>query len=288
ATAMCLSCRRPICKECSRLEGFRYYCKDCPPISAPYPYPLPPSPVSPQAGEPFDEKARRWWRADWSIAEVVIALAVVFGIYNAIGVVIVLSAEDAASRLFYGYLLYGAVLCPLIALSTFIILRRHHRGWKELGIRWGRIGRTLLYGILGGVVALLSSFAIYLIVYNVFRILTGRDPGTSESQNMQTLTGFALFLALLGVVVLAPVFEEVFFRGLFYSALRRRLGVALGVLVSAIVFGVLHFEPLSMLSLIMVGAILAFLYERTDSLFAPMLAHALYNGVVILIAILSR
>ena len=58
--------------------------------------------------------------------------------------------------------------------------------------------------------------------------------------------------------------------------------------MSAIVFGVLHFEPLSMLSLIMVGAILAFLYERTDSLFAPMLAHALYNGVVILIAILSR
>jgi len=286
ATAMCLSCGRPICGDCARREGFRHYCPDCRPMSS-YPYPLPP-PVPMQMAEPSGEKEKRWWRADWSIAEVVIALIAVFGVYNAVGVAIILSTEDVATRLFYSYLLYALLLCPLISVSVFIILRRHHRGWKELGIRWGNAGRTVLSGIIGGAVALLSSYAIYFIVVIVFRLLTGRTPGTSESQNMQTLTGPALFLAVLGVVVLAPVFEEIFFRGLLYSALRRRLGVALGVLVSAIVFGVLHFEPLSLLSLSMVGAIFAYLYERTESLFAPMLAHAVYNGVVILIALLSR
>jgi membrane protease YdiL (CAAX protease family) len=291
ATAICVSCGRPVCKECSRFEGFRHYCPDCRPVpSGYYPYPQGPLPPPPplQAAEPPDERERRWWMADWSIAEVVIALIAVFGIYNAVGVSVILSTSNEARSLIYGFVIYALLLCPLITLSAFLILRRHGRGLKELGIRWGRKGRTILSGLVGGIAALFASYAVYFVVVLLFELFTGRAPGTPESQNLQNLSGAGLVLAVFTTVVLAPIFEETFFRGLFYPALRRRMGVPLGILVSATVFGVLHVEALSLLSLIAVGALLAYVYERTDSLFAPMITHAFYNGIVILIALLSR
>jgi CAAX protease family protein len=289
ATAMCVSCGRPVCKECSRFETSKHYCPDCDPLPAAYPQTFgPPTPFPMGPAGPPSEREARWRKADWSIAEVVIALGAVFGIYNAVGLSIILAAGSDSARLIYGYIVYALVLCPLISLSAFIILRRSGRGWKELGIRWNKKGRTIIAGLVGGLVALFASYAIYFIVVILFQLFAGRPPGTPESQNLQNLSGPALVLAVFVTVILAPIFEETFFRGLFYPALRRRLGVPLGIILSAFVFGALHFEALSLLSLIAVGAIFAYLYERTESLFAPMITHAFYNGVVILIALLVR
>lgn len=285
ATAMCVSCARPVCAQCDRRYGYRHYCPQCfPQPPAAYPYVVPPPPMVPTLEpEPTDERERRWWRADWGVLEVVIALLIVFGIYNAFGLLLYLITED---RLLFSYVAYAVFFCPLIALSIWVIVwQRHGRGRKELGLQWGKPARTLAYGGLGTLTGLVMSYGAFFLIFLIFYLIAGRGPVSGETEQMQGLGSGYLAIVLLVVVILAPIFEELFFRGLFYPALRRVLGPRPAIVLDGVIFGLLHFEPLFMISLILVGMMLAYLYEKTDSLAAPIIAHSLYNLTVVLIAL---
>jgi ABC-2 type transport system permease protein len=81
-------------------------------------------------------------------------------------------------------------------------------------------------------------------------------------------------------VAAAPVFEEFIFRGLIFGGLRRTLGLGLATVASAAIFAIVH-PPLSVMPVFVLGVAAALVYERTKMLAAPMLAHALYNAVVL-------
>lgn len=296
AVALCVSCGRAVCWECDRREGYLHKCPYCYLQPAPYPHYAPylyrpgypvvfPAPLpAMEPPEPADEREKRWWRADWKLGEVALALLVIFGLYNVLGVVLLVTTENP---LFYSYLAYALFFCPLILASAWYILRRHGRGREELGLRWGRPQRTALYGMTGSATAMAFSYGAYFAIYLIFYLLTGRGPVVEEAERMQEMGGAHIAVVVLVVVLLAPLFEEVFFRGLFYPALRRRLGPRLAIFINGLVFGALHFQPLFMFSLVLVGIVLAYLYEKTDSLLAPIAAHSLYNLSVILISLLA-
>ncbi len=81
-------------------------------------------------------------------------------------------------------------------------------------------------------------------------------------------------------VVAAPLFEEFIFRGLIFGGLRRSLGAAPSITASAAVFAIVH-PPVSMIPVLVLGLFAGLAYERTRMLLAPILAHALYNAVVL-------
>jgi membrane protease YdiL (CAAX protease family) len=83
-------------------------------------------------------------------------------------------------------------------------------------------------------------------------------------------------LALLA----APLFEEFIFRGLIFGGLRRSMPLTTAMFASAAIFAVVH-PPVSMLPVFVLGLCTAWACERTRSLLAPMLTHALYNGAMI-------
>jgi len=287
AAAMCVSCARPVCAECDRFIAYRHYCPECAPrVPGAYPHPVPPPPplVPMQPPEPEDEREKRWWKADWGLLEVFVAWLLIFGLYNVVGVMLYVFTDNP---ILYNYLAYALLFCPLIAVSVWFIPHRHGRGWGELGLRWGRPGKTLAYGGLGALTAMAMSYGIFFLIFLIFYLITGRAPISAESERLQDLGSGYLILVLLVVVVLAPIFEELFFRGLFYPALRRRLGPTSAIILNGAIFGILHFQPLFMISLVLVGIVLAYLYEKTDSLAAPMIAHALYNLVVIIVSLLA-
>jgi uncharacterized protein len=95
------------------------------------------------------------------------------------------------------------------------------------------------------------------------------------------------------VICIAPVAEEIFFRGFFYRALRSRFSVVVAAVIDAVVFGLIHYEgceegdtscsgtdglllvpPLGVL-----GLIFCLVYERTGSLFPVIALHALNNAL---------
>lgn len=84
--------------------------------------------------------------------------------------------------------------------------------------------------------------------------------------------------ALAGAVVLAPVTEEVLFRGLLFASLRRRLPWPIAAMVSALAFAVLHgYGVQGFASVMWSGLAWAWAYERTGSLWPAMIGHALGN-----------
>jgi ABC-2 type transport system permease protein len=87
-------------------------------------------------------------------------------------------------------------------------------------------------------------------------------------------------------VLAAPIFEEFIFRGLIFSGLRRSLGAFPAIVVSAAVFAIVH-PPASMIPVFGLGVCAALAFERTKMLLAPMMAHGIYNAVVLALELRS-
>ena len=94
----------------------------------------------------------------------------------------------------------------------------------------------------------------------------------------------ALFFVAVLVCVAAPIAEELFFRGFCFTALRRWIGAAGGVIASGVIFGLIHAgsaDPVFLVPLGVFGALLCVLYLRTGSLLPCMVLHALNNSLAL-------
>jgi membrane protease YdiL (CAAX protease family) len=111
--------------------------------------------------------------------------------------------------------------------------------------------------------------------------------GITESDDLPQELGaedstVALIAVLVMVTLLAPITEELFFRGFLFTALRRWVGLLPAALATGVVFGGIHAggtDAQFLVPLMVFGAILCFLYWKTDSLLAPMALHAVNNSL---------
>ena len=95
-----------------------------------------------------------------------------------------------------------------------------------------------------------------------------------------------IFFALAGAVA-APIGEEVFFRGLLYNSLKQKLNVRAAIVISGFIFALVHFGPLAILIIFPMGMLLAYVYERTGSLWVTICMHGVHNGLSFLIAMVA-
>jgi len=92
------------------------------------------------------------------------------------------------------------------------------------------------------------------------------------------------FVALLTVTsVLAPLLEEVVFRGFLLASLTKWLPTPGAVLFSSVLFGLAHLAPRDFVELVVLGMVLGFSYARTRNLLTPMLIHSMWNSVVLVV-----
>ena len=79
--------------------------------------------------------------------------------------------------------------------------------------------------------------------------------------------------AIVTVVVMAPLFEEVIFRGVLLESTRAKYGVMAAWLVSSAVFGIVHVHPTVAVNAFAIGLVLGFVYMRTDSLWSTTVSY---------------
>ena len=93
----------------------------------------------------------------------------------------------------------------------------------------------------------------------------------------------AIVFATLGIAVLAPICEEIFFRGVMFGSLRRWKGVWVAATITAIAFSAAHLEfaPVIFADRLIAGFVWSLVYARTGRLLPGMMAHAANNAVVI-------
>jgi membrane protease YdiL (CAAX protease family) len=88
-----------------------------------------------------------------------------------------------------------------------------------------------------------------------------------------------LVVGALTVIVVAPVCEEIFFRGFLFRVLRVRLTFWVAAVVDGVLFGLVHGVNVVLPVLIVLGVILCWVFERTGTLFATIAIHALNNTI---------
>lgn len=133
--------------------------------------------------------------------------------------------------------------------------------------------------------AVLALFASYLADLLLEPLLHGaRSQGLAPARfpgGVQASIG--LGLAFLTVAVVAPIAEELYFRGAWFAALRMRAGLVPTVLLTALGFAAAHGEPRALPQLAVLGVILALLYERTGSIVPGIAVHAANNAISLLV-----
>jgi membrane protease YdiL (CAAX protease family)/uncharacterized RDD family membrane protein YckC len=149
---------------------------------------------------------------------------------------------------------------------------------NELGVR--RFARSAL-----GVAAVTYvAYLIFAVIYNAFvhpeqEDIT-RDLGLDDG-------GGGAFVAGALIVAAAPLSEEIFFRGFIFGGLRRRLPMWAAAAIAGAVFGVLHYTGPDSIGVVpqlaVLGVLLAWLYERTGSLWPPIILHVANNGLALIV-----
>ncbi len=174
-------------------------------------------------------------------------------------------------------LLGGAIACAVIGLKKF------QAGWRGFGLVTGFARRDLI--ITGATLLALWPLVMGSLFWSeiLVRAALG-DSAIHDHSAIALLENEALptwihWLVILTAAVLAPIAEEMFFRGIlqtrFFNALHSRRGA---VIATALCFAIMHGDqPAAVLPIAVLGIILGVLYEMTGSLLAPILVHTLFN-----------
>jgi membrane protease YdiL (CAAX protease family) len=161
------------------------------------------------------------------------------------------------------------ILPALIALG--LLFRRPSHAVRVIGL-----DRPLALGTVLGV------FSLLMIVDLLLRTTIGGDsaePGGGLSMSEAGIWG--LVFAVVSACLLAPLAEEVLYRGVLFRSIWSRFGVLPAGLVSAAIFAVLHFyDGYGLLSVGFFGLSCALLYAATGSLGACITLHLLYNSSI--------
>ncbi len=162
----------------------------------------------------------------------------------------------------------GALLVAASTAVWFFLLRRvfRPRGSEARRAGEGLVICAAALPLVYGAGVLMQAFGLDEVQSSVEEIAQ-RRPGW-------------IVKAVLAVIV-APVVEEVLFRGCVYPALRAIHGWRPALLVSAVLFGLVHAVPAVILPMVLFGLALGWLAERTGSLLAPIVAHAAFNGLTV-------
>ncbi|MBQ9762500.1 MAG: CPBP family intramembrane metalloprotease [Oscillospiraceae bacterium] len=139
--------------------------------------------------------------------------------------------------------------------------------------RWRK---SLMAASLGFLVYYLSIFAVSAITYRLFPSYVNTNDVVINHAGRQNF-----YLMAVGTVLLAPVAEELFYRALVFGTLHRRSRI-LAYAVSTLVFAAIHvhgLDPVSFVQYLPAGLVLAWAYEFSGSIAAPLAIHIAVNTI---------
>lgn len=159
-----------------------------------------------------------------------------------------------------------AIIYPVSMIVAFLLLYSYIRFRDGKG----RVARVSTSGfnpnvILGGLIWLIS---VQVVVEPISLYLPVAESAAGQG-----------FWAIVTAVLFAPVLEEFIFRGLVMESLLRRHRRSLSVVVSAMLFAIVHFQPSVMFSAFVSGLVLGTIYLHTNSIFSTIILHSINNAI---------
>src|SRR3954462_2594567 len=128
-------------------------------------------------------------------------------------------------------------------------------------------------------IAVLGALAYFLFSVLYAAIVRPNNPQRVVEDLGADTNTFLLVVGALVVIVVAPVCEELFFRGFLFTVLRQRLSFWVAALIDGVLFGFVHGSLVIVPILAALGVVFCYVYERTGSIFPTIALHALNNTI---------
>ena len=201
----------------------------------------------------------------------------------------------------YYYILfvkYNGIFGILLFLLFIIIFYLFYLKDLKIIFTYKKINFSFIVKIL---IYILSTRMIYYIIYFIFDnaflfnffkyfndVLTGKKNITIYDiliLEKSLKPRFEPFM-LIGSVIFGPIFEEILYRGLMYNKLKEISNAFIGVLISSILFALLHIPKygfgINTFFLFLVGILLAYCYEKSNNIYVPIFVHSINNFFIFL------
>lgn len=261
------------------------------------------STATPAAAWPLPEPPRSPFAPKWSLVHPFLGIQIVLGgvaVFQLAGIAALVVArvvpfgsltETGLTRV---PALLGVVTASLYAQNALFVaipaayIRSYGLSLRRIGLAWTG-WRSLLLGLGLGLVlfacantaevvlnAALAKLLSKATMDALTKISKEADAGSALAMVRSAWAKAAFFVA--GAIA-APIGEEVFFRGFVYNSLKARVRIPAAIVLSGFLFALIHMNPLAGLIIFPMGMLLAYVYERTRSLWVTICMHAVNNGI---------
>jgi membrane protease YdiL (CAAX protease family) len=211
----------------------------------------------------------------WRLRDPLVGYVIAFFL-SAIGVTMAISAgatDGTVAEFLGGQAGFWAGLVGIVALASHISgtgsIRRDLRvtsSWPE--------------GLIGVVAGAFTQLVAIPIAYAPIDWFVDDLDLSGEARDLFESPG-PRALMIIAIIVIAPIVEELFFRGLLMGALQVRWGNTTAVVGSSVIFAATHFQPLQFPGLVLAGLCFAWMRVRTGRLGPAMWAHAAFNACTV-------
>jgi membrane protease YdiL (CAAX protease family) len=223
-------------------------------------------------------------KATWSVWEAlaVYFLALLIGGSAALPIARFVHDEDVAN-------LAASAVAALSIIGVLLAwLASSHRSWRAVmgfpgrGRWWAEVRGALGFGLM---LYPAMVFGVGIALSLVLTAISGRTAQAPE-QVPSDLSAVGVGISIAYAIVIAPIHEEFFFRGVLFRSVRDRFGLVPGLVVSGVGFSLIHYlggpwqdTALLMGVMLVNGMALAWWYDRRGTIVAPVIAHMVFNVI---------
>lgn len=219
----------------------------------------------------------------WSIWDVLLVLAALLILVPASALLkqpaVKFFQNTAPARVHSLLLLTGtAVQAGVMIGAVILLIRRKGARIKELGLNWVHPAAHVLTGFWSGILLCFGVIGLGMLI----SMVTGPPPPQEVEKLLQSFkAGREIWLPFVAISVLAPISEEIYFRGMAYPVFKARFGKIPAMIISALFFASMHMDIYRLLPICLGGIGLAYLYEKTGSLITSIIAHSTWNTLML-------
>ena len=167
------------------------------------------------------------------------------------------------------FYLYGNISVVLLLLYYALNLK------NKFVLNKKDIKRTLKYFVAFLPVIFIMSFLCKLMLFEYEE----QKMVVEIKKNFYNNLFFNFFL----IIIVAPIIEEIVFRGLFYKTLKNFIPFVQASIISSLIFAIIHENILSLTILFLLSLYLTWIYERTNSILYSILTHSIFNFLNLLL-----
>ncbi|MBM3699829.1 MAG: CPBP family intramembrane metalloprotease [Actinobacteria bacterium] len=239
---------------------------------------------SPGKKAPVSNDAKIKWNSLDGLLSVVFLILILVGIYFGTSALlkylgrenyIDLNITNIDSLTFS--IFYSIQVLLMLGIVWFFAIYWRGSNLRDLGFRYYSLLKTIWYTFLALVCIFLFSFLYVLAL----KFLLGIEAPSSKIEELVANNNISSNILIIVTAVVAPFCEEIYFRGFLYPAFKKNFGVTLGIFLSSLLFALAHLELYSFLPILIIGWVLAYIYEKTKSIFTVIFLHSIYNLILI-------